>query len=87
MAYAQREAASGSPIAKRCLAELNASADPRPSCRHAVFHYFSFPFVGKRDAQGQFVRRQEFYRLSGAFHEAHSLRICDYLCELAADLF
>jgi len=85
LAYAQREAAQGSPVAQRCLAEL--PRNPQPSWRQSVFHYFSFPFVGKRDAAGQFRYRHEFYGLSSAFNQAYQQRICDYLCELADDLF
>jgi hypothetical protein len=87
VSYAEREAANGSPIAQNCLVKLRASADPNPSWRHPVFHYFSFPFVGRRDAQGQFLHRHEFYRLSPAFNHAYQQRIREYLCELAQDLF
>ena len=87
LAYAQREAANGSPVAQQCLAEWKASSDPSPSWRHLVFHYFSFPFVGRRDAAGQFLHRHEFYQLSSAFYRAYQQRICDYLCALADDLF
>ncbi len=87
LSYAEREAANGSPVARSCLERLRSSADPGPSWRHAVFHYFSFPFVGRRDAQGQFLHRHEFYRLSTEFNQAYQQRICEYLCELAEDLF
>jgi len=87
LSYAQREAANGSPIAQSCLASLRASTDPNPSSRHDVFHYFSFPFVGRRDGQGHFLHRHEFYQLSTAFNRAYQQRVCDYLCELASDLF
>jgi hypothetical protein len=85
--FARREAANGSSIARQTLAELDASSDPSPSWRHSVFHYFSFPYVGKRGQDGQFVRRQEFYRLSQAFNEAHARRIDDYLTGIATDVF
>ena len=85
LAYAQREAAHGSPVAKRCLSELPPNA--QPSWRQSVFHYFSFPFVGKRDVNGQFLYRHEFYSLSAAFNEAYQQRLCEYLCGLADDLF
>jgi hypothetical protein len=52
-----------------------------------LFHYFSFPFVGRRGPDGQFLHRHEFYRLSPAFNAAYQERIGDYLCQLAADLF
>jgi hypothetical protein len=85
--YARREATRGSAIARQTLAELDSSSDSSPSWRHSVFHYFSFPYVGKRDENGQFVRRQEFYRLNQAFNEAHASRISNYLTEISADLF
>ena len=88
LGYAKDEAAQGSPLARRCLAELEAvGAAPSPSWRHAVFHYFSFPFVGRRGKDGQFLHRHEFYRLSADFNGAYQERICDYLCQLANDLF
>ncbi len=87
VAYAGREAANGSPIAQQCLAEMPAHTDPQPSSQSAVFHTFGFPFVGKRDARGQFLHRHRFYGLSDAFHQAHTRRIADYLRELANDLF
>jgi hypothetical protein len=88
LAYAQDQAAQGSAVAQRCLAELQHSgAAPRPSCRHALFHYFSFPFVGRRGPDGRFLHRHEFYRLSPAFNAACHERIGDYLCQLAGDLF
>ena len=87
LAYAQREAGNGSPVARASLAEWRSSPDAKPSWRHAVFQLFSFPFVGKRDPQGQFLYRHEFYRLSAAFNQAYQDRIHRYLCELADDLF
>jgi hypothetical protein len=87
LAYARHEAANGSPVARECLSELASAADARPSVRHNVFHCYSFPFVGRRDAQGQFLHRQEFYRLSPAFHEACRQHTAKWLCELADDLF
>ena len=87
LAYARREAAAGSPAATECLAKLAASAAPQPSAKHAVFHTFGFPFVGRRNPQGQFLHRQEFYTLSPAFYRAHHERIAAYLAELADDLF
>ncbi len=87
LAYARREAAQGSPVACECLAKLQTSSPPQPSPKHAVFHYFSFPYVGRRDARGQFLHRHEFYTLSPAFYRAHQARISAYLGELADDLF
>lgn len=85
LAYARREAANGSPTARECLAELE--TDPAPSPRHRVFHSYSFPFVGRRDASGQFLNRAEFYTLSPAFLDAHRRRIGAWLGEIADDVF
>lgn len=87
LAYARREAATGSPVARECLSELDSVPGARPSARHKVFHYYSFPFVGRRDAQGQFLQRAEFYRLSPAFGEAYRQRLSHWLGELADDVF
>jgi len=87
LAYAQREAANGSPMARECLSALDSAPDSRPSARHKVFHNYNFPFVGRRDAQGQFLHRQEFYRLSPAFYEAYQQTISKWLCEVAEDVF
>ncbi|MBW7884678.1 MAG: hypothetical protein H3C34_18970 [Caldilineaceae bacterium] len=87
-AYAQREAASGSTFAARCLqrAEL-ADKNGLPALAHDdVFHHFSFAFVGRRDAGGQFVCREEFYALSPAFYRAYQECIAGYLGQLAEDL-
>ena len=51
-----------------------------------IFHHFSFAYVGRRDLDGQFICREEFYALSPAFYHAYQERIVDYLGELAADL-
>ncbi len=88
LGYANDEAARGSPLARECLAELEAAgAAPSPSWRHAVFHHFSFPFVGRRGKDGQFLHRHEFYSLSAGFNDAYRERVCDSLCQLANDLF
>ena len=87
LAYAQREAAQGSSLARECLAQLGSGVPLQPSSKQAVFHYFSFPFVGRRDEQGQFLHRHEFYTLSPAFYRAHHERLVGYLGELADDLF
>jgi hypothetical protein len=85
--YAKCEEARGSSIARQCLSELNGAQGAAPCWRSSVFHLFSFPYVGKRNAQGQFIRRQEFYRLSRAFQEFHAQHVSDYLCGISSDLF
>jgi hypothetical protein len=87
MAYAQTEAAAGSPFAKECLRAYEASADKSPSRHHMVFHHYSFAFVGRRDAQGRFLHREEFYSLSSDFYHAYRSRVSDYLSHLADELF
>ena len=58
-----------------------------PSAHDALFHNFSFAFVGRRDADGQFICREEFYSLSPAFYRACQECITGYLLGLADDLF
>ncbi|MFN2169154.1 MAG: tagaturonate epimerase family protein, partial [Anaerolineae bacterium] len=84
LAYARREAAAGSAFALDCIPQ---SAAGTPSAHDAVFHHFSFAFVGRRDANGQFICREEFYDLSPAFYQAYRRCIAAYLLELAEDLF
>ncbi len=84
LAYAQREAANGSAFARDCIRQSDAG---RPSSHDAIFHNFSFAFVGRRDADGQFICREEFYSLSPSFYQAYQDRITGYLLELADDLF
>jgi hypothetical protein len=74
LAYARREAAAGSAFAAECV-------------RESIFHHYSFAFVGRRDAQGQFIYREEFYDLSLAFHREYQTRAARYLCSLAEELF
>jgi hypothetical protein len=83
LTYAQREAGNGSEFAAACIAKSDLAA---PSAHDDVFHHFSFAFVGRRDARGQFSVREEFYKLSPAFYAAYTDRIVDYLMELARDL-
>jgi hypothetical protein len=84
LAYAQRAAATGSAFARACIAQSDLD---RPSPHDALFHNFSFAFVGRRDAAGQFICRAEFYALSPAFYRAYEDVITRYLLELADDLF
>jgi len=85
--YATREAAAGSPFAKECLAEYQSNTVQTPSRHHMVFHHYSFAFVGKRDVNGQFLNREKFYDLSQAFYAEYEIRLVDYLCNLADELF
>ena len=85
--YARREAATGSSFAAECLGRYEASENREPSPDHAVFHYYSFGSVGKRNQEGQFVHREKFYDLPEDFYREYQKRICNYLCEVAADVF
>ncbi len=87
MAYAQREAEAGSPFAQECLRAYEASPDRAPSRHHMAFHHYSFAFVGRRDAAGGFLHREEFYRLSPDFYRAYRTRIAEYVSGLANELF
>jgi hypothetical protein len=84
--YAYREAAAGSAFAAQCLERYKASDNQEPSPDHAVFHYYSFGSVGKRDQNGQFLNREKFYDLPEDFYREYQKRICSYLCEVAADI-
>jgi hypothetical protein len=84
LAYARREAEAGSEFALGCIRQSDLGA---PSPHDSLFHHFSFAFVGRRDVDGQFICREEFYDLSPAFYQAHQQRIVEYLSELARDLF
>jgi len=83
LAYAQREAAAGSAFAVECIRHSDLR---QPSSHDEVFHNFSFAFVGRRDPDGQFIFRGEFYALSPAFYRAYQQCIAAYLLELAKDL-
>ncbi len=83
LAYAQREAQNGSAFAAECIRQ----SDPaRPASHDAIFHNFSFAYVGRRDAAGQFICREEFYSLSPGFYSAYQDCITNYLIGLADDL-
>jgi hypothetical protein len=84
--YARREAAAGSVFAAECLRRYETDVDPTPSPRHAVFHYYNFASVGRRDSKGQFIHREKFYNLSAEFYGEYQRRVCEYLCEVAADV-
>lgn len=85
-AYAQREAAAGSQFAADCLAEQAASGEA-PNALDPLFHNFGFGFVGKRDANGQYINRERLYSLPAAFYSEYQARLARYLCGLADDLF
>ncbi len=85
--YAHREAAAGSDFAAECLRRYEASDNRERSPDHAVFHYYNFASVGRRDQKGQFVHREKFYDMPADFYREYQRRIRSYLCEVAADVF
>jgi hypothetical protein len=85
--YARREAEAGSVFAAGCLRQYQSSDDRTPSPSHAVFHYYNFGTVGRRNEDGQFIHREKFYDLPADFHRQYQDRITDYLCEVANDVF
>lgn len=86
-AYARREAGAGSEFATDCIREYEAAEDSRPSPHDSIFHNFGFAFVGRRDANGQYLNRETLYDLSPGFYREYQNRIESYLCRLAEDLF
>jgi hypothetical protein len=85
--YACREAAAGSDFATDCLRQYEASDNPTPSPKHAVFHHYNFATVGRRDENGKYIHREKFYDLPPDFYRQYQDRITLYLCEVANDVF
>jgi hypothetical protein len=85
--YARREAAAGSDFAADCLRQYDINSDKTPSPKHAVFHYYGFATVGRRDESGQFIHRQKFYELSEEFYKLYQDRVALYLGDVASDVF
>lgn len=85
--YASREAEAGSAFAAGCLRKYQGSEDQTQSPHHAVFHYYNFATVGRRDENGQFIHREKFYDLPADFYRQYQDRITHYLCEVANDVF
>jgi hypothetical protein len=84
LAYARREAAAGSPLAARLVAE---SATAAPSPRHPVFHQFCFATVGRRSPENGFLNRERFYTLPANVGRAYDAGVTRLLLEVAADLY
>lgn len=84
--YARREAEAGSAFAAECWRKYESDDNQRPSPDHAVFHYYNFASVGRRDEAGQFVHREKFYDLPEDFYREYRERVCKYLCEVAEDV-
>jgi len=86
LAYAQREAAAGSAFAADCIEQSRGAGGFTPSPHDALFHHYSFAFVGRRDPEGQFLVREEFYDLSPVFYRAYQDRLVEHLVGLAEEL-
>jgi hypothetical protein len=85
--YARREAQAGSDFAAYCLKQYDRNSNKTPSPGHAVFHYYGFATVGRRDDKGQFIHRQKFYELPEDFYKLYQDRVILYLSEVANDVF
>jgi hypothetical protein len=86
LAYAQREAAAGSTFAADCIEQSREAGNLAPSPHDAVFHHYSFAFVGRRNSAGQFLVREEFYDLSPRFYRAYQDHVASLLTGLATEL-
>ena len=85
--YARREAEVGSVFAADCLRQYKTSIHRTPSPDHAVFHYYCFATVGRRDEKGQYIHRQKFYELPEDFYTLYQDRVAGFLEEVASDVF
>jgi hypothetical protein len=80
----EEEAAKGSSFAAKCLKELD--GDPVPHPDRALFHYYCFASVGRRDA-GRFANREHLYDLTPALLAEYGERLERWLIEIAEDLY
>jgi hypothetical protein len=85
--YARREAEAGSNFAADCLQQYETNSDKTASPCHAVFHYYGFATVGRRDDNGQFIYRHKFYELPENFYKLYRDRVAHYLSEVTSDIF
>lgn len=85
LAYAEREAAGGSSVARECLAALGGDRAPAPGSE--LFHQFYFAFPGRRDERGRFSNREMLYSLSQAFYGDYQDRVARRIREIAEDIF
>jgi hypothetical protein len=86
VAYAEREAPSGSSLAKGCLRELGCG-QAAPSPRAPVFQHFCFATIGRRNAEGRYLNRERFYCLSRDFHTEYTRQVVHFLKRITEDLF
>ena len=85
LAYARREAEGGASAAVEALRAYE--HHPEPSARTGLFEHFNFATVGKRDAEGQFLFREQFYDLPADFYAEYARRIERQLGDVAEDIF
>ena len=86
VAYAQREAEAGSPIADESLRKLG-TGDGRPDPRKAVFHHFNFATLGRRDEENKFLTRDWFYELPSDVYSEYTVRLGKFLVDISYDVF
>ena len=84
VAYATARGRSGSGVCGGVSARSDLGRPRRRTTRSSTISVL--PTSGGRDAQGQFLYREEFYSLSPAFYRAYQDRLVQYLTGLAADL-
>jgi hypothetical protein len=87
LAFARREAAKGSRLARVGLESLDASEDPAPGAQHDVFRHYCFASVGRRDERGQFVHREMLYDLPDELYTDYADRLGVFVGVVADDLF
>lgn len=88
---ARAEADRGSDVAKKYVSIVDerkaAEGDKfKRSPKDLFFTDFSFGMVGAKDEKGQFMFREEFYRVSDPIRQEYTKRCKEYLVELAKDL-
>jgi hypothetical protein len=82
--FVEGEAAKGSAFAVKCLKELDADSTPGPG--RALFHFYCFVSVGRREA-GRFAIRERLYDLTPGFLAEYGARLENWLLEIAEDLY
>jgi hypothetical protein len=85
--YARREAQAGSDFAADCLRQYDRNSNKTSSPNHAVFRYYCFATVGRRDDKGQYIHRHKFYDLPEEFYKMYQDRLVQYLSDVANDVF
>jgi hypothetical protein len=84
--FVRENAREGSTLAADCLKQYESEPEASPHPKYALFRLFCYATVGKRDAQGNFVHREQFYSLAPEFYVEYTRRVKSYLGLLAQDL-